>query len=212
MIDHLVYATPDLPATIADIEKALGITPVVGGRHLGRGTWNALVSLAPSTSSEAGAYLELIGPDPDQPNPPQPRPFGVDDITEPTLVAWAARTTNIAALLTNSIANGFDPGPAIAMQRETPEGKLLSWRLTFPLLDDFDGVVPFVIDWGSTIHPSLTTPRGAQLSSFVALHPKPSMIQRALTSLQVGNDIEIVQGSSPALRAVIRSPSGALTL
>ncbi len=212
MIDHLVYATPDLLATMVDVERGLGITPVIGGRHPGRGTWNALISLRPEGDSISGAYLELIGPDPEQPEPDQPRPFGVDQITQPTLVAWAARTADIERTVTAAIADGHEPGPVMSMQRETPEGDLLRWQLTFPLLAEFNGAVPFLIDWGTTTHPSLSTPHGAQLVSFSATHPRVATINTALAALGVRDDLLVVYAAVAALHATVQSTFGELRL
>src|SRR5690349_1003202 len=80
-VDHLVWATPDLNRGIDQIENLLGVRPTFGGRHLGRGTHNALLALGNDV------YLEIIAPDPEQPDPPTPRAFGVDGVTEPRLVA-----------------------------------------------------------------------------------------------------------------------------
>ena len=46
LIDHLVYAVPDLQAAVADVTERFGVRAQSGGRHIGLGTHNAL--LAPS--------------------------------------------------------------------------------------------------------------------------------------------------------------------
>lgn len=86
-VDHLVFATPDLNRGVDEIERLLGIRASAGGPHPGRGTRNALVALGPHT------YLEIMAPDPDQPPPSTPRPFGLDLLTHSRLVAWALMAT-----------------------------------------------------------------------------------------------------------------------
>src|SRR6185436_20196195 len=55
-VDHLVVAIRSLPEGIAEFERLVGIKAVVGGKHPGRGTENALVSLGD------GKYVEIIAP------------------------------------------------------------------------------------------------------------------------------------------------------
>src|SRR5215510_12696771 len=106
-IDHLVYATPDLELGIERIHELLGVRAAIGGSHPGRGTRNALVALGDA------AYLEIIGPDPDQPAPPGGRPFRIDRLRTPALVAWCAKGQKLDALAAEARTRGVTLGPVI---------------------------------------------------------------------------------------------------
>lgn len=169
-VDHLVYATPDLAGTVARITEEWGVAPTPGGRHDGRGTANELLALG------GGAYLEIIGPDPEQPDPATPRPFGVDGITEPRLVTWAAAVPSLDLWLEWCAARKVDPGPGVDMQRTTPAGDVLRWRLTMPPAHG-DGVIPFLIEWpGPT--PAATAATGVELFGLAFRHPDPGVAAR----------------------------------
>src|SRR6201995_1127104 len=91
LIDHLVYAVPDLRAAVADVEERLGVRARDGGRHTGLGTRNALLALGSQT------YLEIISADPDQPEPGRARPFGIDGLSRSRLAGWALACDDINA-------------------------------------------------------------------------------------------------------------------
>ena len=203
-VDHLVYATPDLQRGIDRIEQLLGVKAAPGGQHPGRGTRNALVALGSSR------YLEIIGPDPEQPTPPLPRPFGIDALREPRLVTWAAKGRNLDALARDAVRDGVKLGEVIAGSRRRADGVLLTWRYTDPRTVVADGVVPFVIDWGETPHPSLTATAGALLTGLRAEHPAPQPAQDALKRL--GLDLHVDRGNRAAVIATIDSPRGRVEL
>jgi Glyoxalase-like domain len=203
VIDHLVHATPDLDATVAALARQ-GLVLNPGGAHDGRGTRNALADLG------GGAYLEVIGPDPEQPEPAAPRPFGIDALSEPRLVAWAVRVTDLDAAVATARATGHDPGPVQDMARLRGDGVRLAWRLT-PMPGTVPAVVPFLIAWGDTEHPSRTAARGARLESFTATHPDPVGVRNRVAALGV-TDLIVKAGPAPALRAVIATPSGVVEL
>ena len=95
-LDHVVYAAPDLDAAIDDLERRLGVRASAGGKHAGLGTHNALLALSDD------AYLEVIGPDPEQPQPDRPRPFGIDSLTAGRVVTWAARAQDLDAVVASA--------------------------------------------------------------------------------------------------------------
>jgi hypothetical protein len=204
LVDHLVYATPDLQLGVARIEALLGVRAAPGGQHPGRGTRNALLSLGPT------AYLEIIGPDPEQPAPTLPRPFGIDDLREPGLVAWAAKSPALEALARDAARGGVTLGEIIAGSRRRTDGVMLSWRYTDPRTVVADGIVPFFIDWGSTPHPAASAAAGASLVAFRAEHPDAERVQGALRRVKI--DLSVRPGPRAALIAVVNSPRGRVEL
>lgn len=203
-VDHLVYATADLEKGVAEIEKLFGVRATPGGQHPGRGTRNALVALGPTS------YLEIVGPDPDQPPPKEPRSFGLDALPSPRLVGWAANTADLDALVRDAASRGVVLGEVKSGGRKRPDGVVLSWRVTDAAKTPGDGVVPFFIDWGTSPHPAATSARGAKLVALRAEHPNPSEIRRILEALAI--DLAVTQGPKPALIAVIECPKGRIEL
>jgi hypothetical protein len=201
-VDHLVYATPDLTAAVESIERLLGVQATPGGQHPGVGTRNALIALGDAT------YLEIIGPDPGQPRPPQPRRFGIDDLKAPKLVTWAAKSSDLEQLTSDALRTGIQLGPINPGSRRNPQGVLLSWRVTLTNLAD--GIVPFFIDWGQTPHPARTAATGATLIDLRAEHPDAERVQKVLNTL--GLDLPVHAGAQPALIATISSPHGRVEL
>lgn len=203
-VDHLVYATPDLQVGIDAIEKQLGVTASAGGQHPGLGTRNALLTLGPSS------YLEIIGPDPEQPKPSGPRRFGIDDLKAPRIVRWVVKSGELPAVAERAARSGVTLGPLASGSRRRPDGVVLSWRYTDPAVVAADGLVPFFIDWGSSPHPALTAARGATLTQLRAEHPDAPRVQKMLDAL--GLDLKVTPASAPAIIATIDSPRGRVEL
>ena len=203
-LDHLVLAGPDLEQAVAWFADLTGVQPAPGGSHVGIGTANYLVGLG------GAAYLEIIGPDPEQPAPAQPRPFGIDGLVAPQVVTWAVSTDDLDRLIDTARAAGYDPGPPRAMSRRTGDGQLLEWRLTPPRLDPGDELVPFLIEWGETPHPTSRPLPETPLVDFQARHPDPDSIRPALDAL--GVDLPVGLGELRALTVVVQGADGPVTL
>jgi hypothetical protein len=202
LIDHLVYAAPDLSAAVAEVEGRFGVRAQPGGKHIGQGTCNALLALGAQT------YLEIIAPDPGQPAPPVPRPFGVDGLRRGGLVSWALACDDIDAAVARARGRGYDPGGVADGQRAAPNGTVLRWRLTHNAMPG--SLIPFLISWGDTEHPARSAPPGLSLEAFHLEHPDPPSLAPLLTAL--GGDVEIKPAATGAFVARLSGPNGSHVL
>lgn len=204
VIDHLVYAVPDLADAVDALESRLGVRAAYGGAHAGRGTHNALLALGTS-------YLEVIAPDPDQPEPDEPRPFGVTSDGDARLATFAVRPGDdetLDDLVAACRSAGHDPGDPVDMSRTPPDGETLHWRLTMPTARA-DGVIPFLIDWGDTTHPADTAPSCGLLLGLTGATADHETAERVLTALRV--DVAATPGRA-GLTATIETPTAVVTL
>jgi hypothetical protein len=202
VLDHLVLATPDIEATAGWLADCTGVVASEGGPHVGRGTRNRLCSLGDT-------YLEIIGPDPDQPEPVEPRPFGVDGIDRPRVVTWCARQRDLTTVVRAGAEIGLGYGEPVAMRRQAP-GVTLDWHLSLPTFDTEGGLLPFFIDWGTSSHPSASAARGLSVVALHGEHPDPERISALLRHL--GEDLDIRSGPIARLVVEVDGPAGRVTL
>ena len=203
-LDHLVYAVPDLEAAIANLEARLGVRAAHGGSHPGRGTRNALIALSDFS------YLEIIGRDPDQRDVGSPRWFGIDALSAPRIVTWAAKHPNVERLVAEAARSGLSLGRVASGSRQTPDGVTLRWQYTNPDALIEGGIVPFFIDWGTSPHPASSSPRGPMLLSLRAEHPEPGRVEHALSA--VGVTLTISRASQTSLIATLNTEHGEVEL
>ncbi|MFI7499723.1 VOC family protein [Streptomyces sp. NPDC049687] len=201
-LDHIVLATPDLAATVGEFARRTGVVPAPGGVHLGHGTRNHLVGLG------GRSYLEILGPDPEQPEPGGPRPFGVDGLDAPRTLTWAISPPDLDAAVAAARARGYDTGDVRDMSRRRPDGGLLRWRLTDGGSPHPSGLVPFLIDWGSTPHPSASGLPVTPLLELTATAPDPDEIRSLLALL--GTGLALSEGPA-AFSFTVDTPNGPVT-
>ena len=197
VLDHILLGVRDLDEGVAFVKEHTGVTAAFGGVHPGRGTRNALLSLGERH------YLEIIAPDPAQPDSPDK--YGLRKLAEPRLVGWAAHPGNLDAFAARLRDAGlaFD-GPTPG-ERRRPDGRLLQWK-TLNLHDDQAGL-PFFIDSGAdTVHPSADAPPGCKILSFGLSAPDSAELQRTCTLL--GLDVTVTHGEKLQLLARIAGPDG----
>lgn len=209
-LDHLVVGTSDLDAGARWLQARLGVDLQPGGRHQGWGTHNRLLQVG------GGTYLELLAPDPSQPAPAVPRPFGLDGAAvrdriaeRPRLLHFVVRTGAIDSALP---ALGYDPGPVRPMTRGA-----LRWRITVRPdgAPAGGGLLPTLIQWDETPgggHPARSLPdQGVTLQGLVLEAPPAiATLLRGLEALDAR--IRVSESPSPALRARLAGPAGNLLL
>jgi hypothetical protein len=203
-LDHLIYAAPDLESGINDVERMLGVRPVMGGKHRHFGTHNALVSL------ENGIYLEVLAPDQDFPTPERGILFGLDTLEAPRLFTWVMRSENVEGQARTAAAEGLVLGDVSRGGRENPDGAMLTWAVTDPHAIPLDGAVPFLIDWGNTPHPSGAAPTAGALISVEFEHPNAPAVRSAFKALDLSFGVS--EGLVPRMIAKINTPSGLAVL
>ncbi len=203
-IDHLVYAAPDLRICEDDIARRFGVRPQALGQHLGLGTRNSLVALGEA------CFLEIIGPDPEQPEPGIPRPFGIDDLDGARLVTWAVRSEGLDSVVDSASQAGLDLGGVLEASRNNPDGSVVSWRLTNPYADRAGGVVPFFIDRGEAPNPAGEQPSECSLLSLSARHPDADGVAAALAA--IGVELTVEDGEVACLAATFATANGTVTL
>lgn len=218
VLDHLVLAVPDLDAAVEELARRTGVAAVPGGSHPGRGTRNALLGLRWAGGDRH--YLELLAPDPAQPDvPAQDLMLGVGAslAARPRMHGWAVRVgegPHDAGALDRTVerarAAGIDMGEPVEASRRTPGGLRLSWQLAVPAPLGLGGVQPFLIDWGDGPHPTDDPLPSLELVSITLRHPAPEHAAAVLHTL--GVDLPVSPGEEPRILATLATPEGEIVL
>ena len=131
MLDHIVFATPDIAMSSEWIADLTGVIATEGGPHVNNGTRNRLCSFGDT-------YLEIIGPDPEQGDPGVPRSFGIDELETHRVVTWCARQHDLSSVVSSGAEVGLGYTEPVAMRRVAPD-MTLDWHLSLPTGDTEGG-------------------------------------------------------------------------
>lgn len=203
-LDHIMWGVSDLDEGIDYIKENTGVGAVIGGQHPNRGTRNALIALGERQ------YLEILAPDPAQPDLTEGRVAVLKGLARPRILTWAAGTQDIDTIEKRVRDAGFETEGIQDGSRRKPNGTLLQWR-NLTILGHDNTVVPFVIQWSkSSAHPSTDSPVGCKLRSLKLEHPQPEKMNALLEAM--GLEVRVASGSQPKIIAGIESPKGELEL
>lgn len=206
-LDHIVVAIRSLEEGVAQFEQLMGVKAGAGGKHPGRGTENALISLG------GGSYLEIIAPQPGATLSPQDQPMKA--LEKLAIIDWAISVPEVDRAVASLKAGGFSTSLPQPGARLTPAGERLDW-MTFGLSGEDLAVAPFFIRWSpNTRHPSTTAPAGCSLERFAVHAVKSDRVAALLQALGVGG-VAVADGprrveaslSCGPRRAILTSPDG----
>lgn len=198
MIDHVIYAAPDLEPAIAEFTRRYGIAPSPGGRHIVFGTRNALVGLTKNM------FLEIVAIDPQQDVPANRRFLALDTTSTPSFAGWCARASRpLEETVAIARGVGCDLGEILSMSRSRPDGTTLSWTVTSPFAGREGGVLPFYIERGSAPNPASSLPPLLTLVSLTVIHPDADRIHAVLNALGE-HDVHVERGPEPSLNVTLR--------
>lgn len=208
-LDHVIYASSDLPEAIDAVERLTGVRAAPGGTHP-TGTANALIAFTVG-GRRVPHYLEVIGPDPEGDTPgSEIATFGIQDRSEPAVATFAIHPADFDGTAQRAAAAGVSLGEVRPLSRRTPAGELLQWRLTRGEGRDPDPAVPFLIDWGSTAQPGLGEIPTVELLSLRIEHPDPAVLAGKYGVL--GLAVELVPASQVAIVVTLAGPDGPVEL
>lgn len=205
IIDHIVYAVPDLEKAMLDFENRTGVAPTFGGYHTHQGTKNAIVNIGKD------AYLEIITVDSANEAITGPRWMGVDLILEPKVTRWSLKSDQLSS--DSIILQKYDPqmGEVKGGQRNTSSGDLLSWMMIMPLPHPEVEIVPFITSWGAdSVHPTSNLPQNCRLLELQFTHPQPELFREVWQGL--GLKRAIAQGPVVEIKLVLDTPKGRVEL
>jgi hypothetical protein len=202
-LDHILWAAPDLGAGEKIIETLTGVAPARGGVHPGLGTRNSLMNL------DSGIYFEVISPDPAQTLEGN-RGGRIAALPRPGIMTFAIRSDDLETLSAAARREGVSLEGPVEMSRDRPDGVRLDWTILY--LEDrrFGEAIPFVIDWGTSPHPSESVPAGCQLRSFAVLHPEADALARLYEAL--GIPVPVKRSAYPGFVAELATPRGDVVL
>jgi hypothetical protein len=202
-VDHLIIGAGDLDAGIDWLEKRIGVRPVAGGSHPGRGTRNALLALS------GRQYIEVLAPDPAQGEPRA----DLRALTEPKMIGWAAAADDIAGIARRLKSAGISSAGTRPGARTRPDGRQLSWTTLAPAMEFAEALfdpIPFFIQWtAGSAHPSQDSPRAGELRSLEFEHSRADELRRALQ--RIGVDA-VVRAGTPRIVVTLNTPRGRVTL
>ncbi|MFT5133679.1 MAG: hypothetical protein ACI9SC_002152 [Gammaproteobacteria bacterium] len=203
VVDHFMWAAVDLESASAEFERLTGVRPAFGGRHIGFGTHNSLVSLS------NGSYMEVLALDPEQDDK---GPIGAEIalLESPAILAFHIKRADLEGVVRVYEEMNIPYTGPFDLSRQRPDGEVLRWRLLLPGSPVFKHALPVFIDWMEAPHPSMSAPTGCTLTHFEVGHPKDAELISLYEKLDVS--LPVVHSKEAYAKATLNTPKGKVVL
>ncbi len=154
-------------------------------------------------------YLEVIAPDPGQPEPEQARPFDLDHPSiramlesGPVLLAYVARTPALEAVVAR--LGPARSGEILRMRRGD-----LTWRMAFPpQRQDLDNLIPPLIQWDGPRAAMRLRDSRCRLRAVEAELPEADALRAALAERGLEEAVAVRRSPHARLLVHIRRADG----
>ncbi|NOX52263.1 MAG: VOC family protein [Gammaproteobacteria bacterium] len=197
--DHFVLAAPDLETAKEEFADLTGCVAKDGGAHPGRGTHNALCCFG----KEERTYLEIIAPDPRQPED-STMAKAFQNMSGLTPLHWAVATGDLPSMAQHISKLDLQPSPIRDMSRLQPDGQQLDWQLMGIKGHTLGGILPFFINWMDCPHPATTTPFAGSAELVISI--PTDTLHELLNDIQ---QVALIRGE-PGVSLAINSPKGSV--
>jgi hypothetical protein len=153
-------------------------------------------------------YLEIIAPDRAQ---ELAGTMGAQlaALATPVLYTFAISCSNMEVTQSRLTDIGLSMQAPVAMSRQLPDGRELAWHIAMLSDHTFGGLIPFLIHWGTSPHPSESLNSDCTLEEFWVSHWNPAEVSNVLRALELS--IECREGAA-GLHAALRTPAGPIVL
>ena len=185
-LDHIVFSGKDLNNESKHYTDAYDIKVIKGGEHERWGTHNYLAYF------RNHCYIEWLGiNNPDiarqSDNPLIQHLVHLLDLNVEEPFQFALRTTELDEYVIHFQKEKIPFIGPINGQRKKPDGKILTWRLLFPVYDYKKETLPFLIEWDQPEEERIDT-NMINDHSISAVHFGGSMIERFATIYQLNQN------------------------
>jgi hypothetical protein len=203
-IDHIVYVTENLEASTKYFEKKLGCKVYSGGRHVTKGTHNAIFRIGKQS------YFEILAPDPNRDLSLDVNWLGTQNVSIPRITYWCVRPANFYKALALLNQNSKYKFEAQSGSRALADGNMLTWKLGLcNHVSDIDAF-PFIIDWEDSTHPSKALIQECELLNISIFHPCPKKITEITKAENI--DVSVSKSINARIGITLQCPNGIINI